>query len=190
MNRSTVTASVATAALAGTAALALAAPALAGVVRSSGEVTRYDHAAPKVDVPAGGSARVQSVETADGKTIVTLDVTGFRAFGQYGAHAHNAACGDPATDPKGLAAKGHFQYVVDPVQPRSTRPSPTRATRSGWTLTPPRGEGHAKAVVDWQFPRPRAPLGHHPRERRPAPRGGTARPAAWPAARRLPDVDF
>jgi Cu-Zn family superoxide dismutase len=128
MNRSTVTASVATAALAGTAALALAAPALADVARASGEVTRYPGQSPAADAPAGASARVQSVATGDGKTIVTLHVTGFEGLKQYGAHAHTQPCG--AT---GGAAGPHFQLRQD-------------------LATDPAGEGRAKAVVDWQFP--------------------------------------
>jgi Cu-Zn family superoxide dismutase len=148
MNRSTVTASVATAALAGTAALALAAPALADVARASGEVTRYPGQSPAADAPAGASARVQSVATGDGKTIVTLHVTGFEGLKQYGAHAHTQPCG--AT---GGAAGPHFQLRQDPVAP-SVDPTYANPENEIWLdlATDPAGEGRAKAVVDWQFP--------------------------------------
>jgi Cu-Zn family superoxide dismutase len=179
MNRSTVTASVATAALAGTAALALAAPALADVARASGEVTRYPGQSPAADAPAGASARVQSVATGDGKTIVTLHVTGFEGLKQYGAHAHTQPCG--AT---GGAAGPHFQLRQDPVAP-SVDPTYANPENEIWLdlATDPAGEGRAKALWIGSSPatggRSRSSSTSAPR--RPA-RAWPAPPAsAWPA---------
>jgi Cu-Zn family superoxide dismutase len=153
MNRSIVTTGAATAGLIAAAALFLAAPALAeSVSRASGEVTRYPGQSPASDVPEGASARVQSVATSDGRTIVTLKVSGFEAFAQYGAHAHTSPCGDPATNPTGTAAGPHFQHVVDPVKP-SVDPAFANPQNEIWldVATNRAGEGQAKAVVDWQF---------------------------------------
>lgn len=143
-----ITAAAATAGLAAVAALGVAVPALAEVARASGEVTRYPGQSPLADAPEGATARVQSVETGDGRTIVTLHVRGFEGLKQYGAHAHTAPCG--AT---GGAAGPHFQLVTDPRSP-SVDPAYANPENEIWLdfATNPAGNGHAKAVVDWQFP--------------------------------------
>ncbi len=154
MHRTTVTSTVDTAGLCASAALLVAAPALAGsdVSRASGAVTRYPNQMPKADAPQGASARVQSVASADGRTIVTLNVSGFQAFAQYGAHAHTNPCSDPSKNPTGSLAGPHFQNLVDPIQP-SVDPAYANPQNEIWldVATNRAGEGRAKAVVDWQF---------------------------------------
>ena len=154
MHRTAVTAAASTG-LAAAAALLLAAPAIAGadVSRASGQVTRYAGQAPIADAPVGASARVHSVATPEGRTIVTLDVTGFSPFSRYGAHAHVAPCGDPAVDPKGLAAGGHYQHLEPGPAQLPTDAALANPDNEVWLdLTTSRsGEGRAKAVVDWQF---------------------------------------
>ena len=172
MHRTTVRTTVVTAGLAGAAALVVAAPALAdSVTRAAGELTRYTYAEPvAATVPEGATARVQSVETADGKTIMTLHVSGMQPFAQYGAHAHVHACG-----PTGGAAGGHFQWDVDPVQP-SVDPAFANPQNEIWLdLTTNRaGEGSAKAVVDRPFPSGRRPGSVIIHEKHTSPANGTA----------------
>ncbi|CAA9356838.1 MAG: hypothetical protein AVDCRST_MAG07-3434 [uncultured Frankineae bacterium] len=139
----------ASAALCGVAALALAAPAPAATVsRTAGDLTVYPGQSPVADAPAGAQARVQAVETGDGRTIVTLHVTGLEPEAAYGAHAHVAPCG--AT---GAAAGPHWQHRQDPVTP-STDPAYANPHNELWLdlTTNSAGNGHAKAVVDWTFP--------------------------------------
>jgi Cu-Zn family superoxide dismutase len=97
-------------------------------------------------VPEDARARVHSVETGDGRTIVTLHVKGLRPFTEYGAHAHVNPCGST-----GAAAGPHFQHIVDPVPP-STDPTYANPDNEIWLdlTTNASGNGHAKAV-DWQF---------------------------------------
>ena len=154
MLRTTTTLRTATAGLAGLAALAFSAPAVAGSVsRSAGELVRYPDQAPVADAPVGASARVQRVETGDGRTIVTLHASGLEPLAQYGAHAHVNPCGDPHLDPKGLAAGGHFQHVVPTAGQPATHPDVANPANEIWLdlNTDEAGEGVAKAVVDWQF---------------------------------------
>ena len=167
MNRITVTTAAASAGLVAGAALLVAAPALAGadVVRTTGEVTRYPGQSPVADAQPGATATVHSVASADGRTTVTLHVSGFEAFARYGAHAHTNPCGDPAADPKGLAAGPHYQRVLDPVflddppAKASTDPAYANPQNEIWLdLTTNRaGKGHAKSVVEWQFEPTRRP---------------------------------
>lgn len=100
-------------------------------------------------VPAGATARVRSIATASGMTVVTLQVRGLAPDREYGAHAHKFACSP--TNP--LAAGGHFQYNVDPVQP-STDPTYANPKNEIWLdfTTDSEGNGSAQAVVRWQFP--------------------------------------
>lgn len=125
-----------------------ASPATAGVSRTSGQLITYNAA-----VPAGATARVQSVETGSGRTITTLTVTGLRPNTTYGSHAHVNACG--AT---GSAAGPHFQHVVDPVTP-SVDPVYANPANEIWLdfTTDAAGEGHAKSKVDWQYAPDRRP---------------------------------
>ncbi len=154
MIRTTVRTTVVSACLAGAAAFAVAAPSLAGSVLASGEVVRYPGQAPIAAAPEGATARVHSVETGNGRTIVTLHVKGMQPFARYGAHAHVNAFG--AT---GAAAGPHWQYDRDPVSP-SVDPAYANPDNEIWLdlTTNQAGVGHAKAVVDWQFPSDRRPM--------------------------------
>jgi len=91
---------------------------------------------------------VQAVYDASGKTIVTLHVWGLQPDTEYGAHAHQNACG--AT---GSAAGPHFQNAVDPVVP-STDPAYANPDNEIWLdlTTDTTGEGVAQTQVAWQFP--------------------------------------
>lgn len=119
-------------------------PALASAdrVRAEGTLIAYSSA-----VPAGAHARVQAVANAAGNLVVTLHVRGLRPNTEYGAHAHQNACG--AT---GAAAGPHFQHVVDPVQP-STNPAYANPRNEIWLdlTTDDEGNGSAQALVRWQF---------------------------------------
>ncbi len=99
-------------------------------------------------VPAGATARVRAIATASGKTVVTLQVRGLSPNREYGSHAHQFACG--AT---GAIAGGHYQYVVDPVQP-STDDAYANPQNEIWLdfTTDSEGNGSAQTVVEWQFP--------------------------------------
>lgn len=57
------------------------------------------------------AGRAQMVRTADGRTIVTVHVSGLHAGVAYGAHVHNLPC-DVSN------GGGHYQHVVGgPVDP-------------------------------------------------------------------------
>jgi len=145
MLRTSVRPTVVSAGLIGLAATAIAAPALAGSgAHAAGDLIAYSAA-----VPPDARARVHSVETGDGRTIVTLHVTGLQPSTAYGAHAHVNTCN--ATT--GLAAGPHWQYDVDPVSP-SVDPAYANPRNEIWLdlTTNAAGNGHARTVVDWQFP--------------------------------------
>ena len=131
-------------ALAAGVGLFAASPALAGAdrLRVEGELLRYSAA-----VPEGATARVQTVATPSGKTIVTMHLRGLAPNTEYGAHAHANPCG--AT---GLAAGPHYQYVEDPVQP-STDPAYANPGNEIWLdfTTNAAGSAVAHTTVDWQF---------------------------------------
>ena len=151
LHRSARPVAVASAAL-GIAGLALAAPALAGPgTHVADDLTRYATTSPIADAPAGATAKVHSVETGDGRTIVTLHVRGMQPHARYGAHAHVNACG--AT---GLAAGPHYQRV----QGGLTDPAFANPQNEIWLdLTTDRaGNGHARSVVEWQFEPTRRPM--------------------------------
>lgn len=96
-------------------------------------------------VPAGARAQAQSVETGDGRTIVTLHVFGLLPERDYGAHAHVAACGALPTN-----AGGHFQYVPG----AANDPAFANPQNEIWLDLHTDTEGNASAmtVLDWQFP--------------------------------------
>jgi len=92
------------------ASLSLAATLAPLVLAEGAIVTRGDvHAfATGAGLPITG--RAQMVRTADGKTIVTIQVEGLAASTTYGAHVHQAPCatgdadGHYRFDPSGAAA--------------------------------------------------------------------------------------
>jgi superoxide dismutase, Cu-Zn family len=96
-------------------------------------------------VPVGAKALVQSTETGDGRTIVTLHVFGLEPDRDYGAHAHKAACGPLPGD-----ALGHFQYV----QGGATDPAFANPSNEIWLdlHTDEDGNGAAMTIMNWQFP--------------------------------------
>jgi superoxide dismutase, Cu-Zn family len=96
-------------------------------------------------VPAGARAQVQSVETGNGRTIISLQVFGLLPDRDYGAHAHKFGCGPLATD-----AGGHFQYVPG----GATDPAFANPQNEIWLdlHTDAEGDGASMTIVDWQFP--------------------------------------
>ncbi|HVF04863.1 MAG TPA: superoxide dismutase family protein [Frankiaceae bacterium] len=151
------TAAVAGAALAAVVPLTLVAAAPAGAdgarrLTAAGPVTRY--ATPDASgtdtnpLPATGAvARVRSVETPSGRTIVTVVVDGFTPDRHFGAHVHTKTCG--AT---GAAAGPHYQDQVDPVTP-SVDPAYANPENEIWLdlHTDSTGHGEASASVPWVF---------------------------------------
>lgn len=144
----------------GSVVLALGGPASAG---EGAEVARLSAAGPAYTyvttlAPEGSQAVVTSVETADGRTIVTLRVQGLLPDRTYGAHAHYLPCG--AT---GGLAGAHYQHVMDPaVEGSLTKPSIDAAYANPaneiWLdlHTNAAGNGVGRAVVDWHVDGPGA----------------------------------
>ncbi|MFD8496900.1 superoxide dismutase family protein [Amycolatopsis sp. NPDC059657] len=99
-------------------------------------------------VPAGAKA-VVATSVADGKTKVTLEVSGLLSGRMYGAHAHTKACGAKAAD-----AGPHYQDKKDPVQP-SVDPAFANASNEIWLdfTTNDKGEAVATTTVPWLFPK-------------------------------------
>lgn len=79
------------------------------------------------------AGRAQMVRTADGKTIVTVHVTGLAPDTTYGAHVHQQACGVGDAD-------GHYRF--DPAG----LATPPNEIWPGFT-TDPAGVGNGKATV-------------------------------------------
>lgn len=151
----TAVVTAAAAALAASFAATSPVPAAAAGARRTdvaGPVTRY--ATPDATgtdtnpLPATGAvARVHSVETPSGRTIVTLVVDGFTPDRVFGAHVHTRPCG--AT---GAAAGPHYQHVVDPVSP-SVDPAYANPDNEIWLdlHTDSAGHGEASVSVPWTF---------------------------------------
>jgi Cu-Zn family superoxide dismutase len=99
----------------------------------------------------GVSAAVHETVTGNGKTIVTLHLSGFgpAAEGQtFGAHAHVNPCGSAVGD-----AGPHYTHPAA---------APTLEDRELWLdfTVNPGGEAHAKATRDWTIvPTTPAPYG-------------------------------
>jgi Cu-Zn family superoxide dismutase len=112
----------------------------ADVVRAEGSLTAYDnpYGTGAANPTAGGAARVHAVANSsgeDGKTIVTLHVTGLAPNREFGSHVHILACGDNK-------AGGHYRN--DPAGPAT----PDNEIWLDFT-TNGAGSGRAQAVVDW-----------------------------------------
>ena len=92
------------------AGLSLAATLTPMVLAGGATVTRGDVHAFATGVGQPITGRAQMVRTADGKTIVTIQVEGLSASTTYGSHVHQAACaagdadGHYRFDPSGAAA--------------------------------------------------------------------------------------
>jgi hypothetical protein len=80
------------------------------------------------------TGHAQMVRTADGKTIVTVHVTGLLGNVAYGSHVHKAACNDGAAD-------GHYKF--DPNGPADSHNEiwPSFTTNED-------GVGNGRAVAD------------------------------------------
>jgi hypothetical protein len=116
-------------------AAALLTIALAQAVAADGAVVTRG----EIHAFATGSAldiggRAQMVRTADGKTIVTVHVTGLAADTTYGAHVHQQACGTGDAD-------GHYRF--DPSGPAA----PPNEIWPGFT-TNAAGVGNGNVTVD------------------------------------------
>lgn len=116
-------------------------------VRADGPLTIFASAPVPALVLADATARVQSVETGSGATVVTLHVEGLLPNRSYGAHAHTGPCTTTAS-----VAGPHYQDQLDPVKP-STDPTYANPDNEIWLdlRTGPNGTGRAQARVDWQF---------------------------------------
>lgn len=112
-----------------------AALAAGGHISADGPLVSYD----PVAVPAGATAHVDAVYTGDGRSIVTLHVSGLLPDKTYDAHAHVNVCGAAGAD-----AGGHFQHDV------AAGATNTNEIWLGFT-TNAAGNGLARTVVEWQF---------------------------------------
>jgi len=121
-------------------------------VRASGTFGTTAFTYDQAHVPAGATISVYAVYADRTKTIVALEVRGLLPNHEYGAHAHQKACGPLATD-----AGAHFQHVIDPVQP-SVDPLYANPRNEIWLdfTTDTRGNGWARSAVRWQFDSRRA----------------------------------
>lgn len=117
----------------GAATVALLA-AFAPNALAAAQVTRGEfHAFNGSTLPIGGNATM--VRTADGRTIVTIQVTGLDAGLTYGSHVHAAACD------AGLAG-GHYKF--DPAGSAS----PPNEIWPGPFTTNAAGNGNGFTVAD------------------------------------------
>lgn len=126
-------------------------PAAGGSIRASGTfeppppgvAVTYDQAL----VPVGSSAVIDATE-GDGRTTVTMDVSGLEPNRRYGAHAHVDPCGATGAD-----AGPHFQLTPDPVQP-SVDPAYANPQNEIWLdfTTDAQGDATATSTVNWEFP--------------------------------------
>jgi hypothetical protein len=92
--------------LAGTAVLVLAAALARPAAGGSAQVSRGDFHAFAAGAGTAISGHAQMVRTADGRTFVSVHVTGLAPNTTYAAHVHKAACGVGDAD-------GHYQFSPD-----------------------------------------------------------------------------
>ncbi|MBC9712551.1 superoxide dismutase family protein [Streptomyces sp. TRM66268-LWL] len=99
-------------------------------------------------VPAASWIEVRQ-HTDEQGTKVSLKVKGLKPGHAYGAHVHQKPCG---TDP--MDAGGHYQNVVDPVQP-SKDPKYLNPDNEIWLdfTTDKAGNAEAAAHHSWNFRR-------------------------------------
>ncbi len=105
-----------------------------GTFSTAGPAWTYDAV-----VPAGASAVVRTIETADGSTVATLQARGFAGAQDFSVHAHTGPCG-----PSSSTSAGHYQHVVGGAVDEANEL---------WLSfsTTPSGNGNAQSVVEWQF---------------------------------------
>ncbi|HEY3209282.1 MAG TPA: hypothetical protein VGL18_05750 [Actinomycetota bacterium] len=112
------------------AALAGPAGSSSGVVVTSGAFHAFA-AGEGMDI----SGQAQMVRTADGRTIVAIEVRGLNPETTYGSHVHAAACGVGNAD-------GHYKF--DPAGP----PAPPNEIWPGPFTTNPAGIGNGFTIAD------------------------------------------
>ena len=111
-------------------------PAVPSVTRGD-----FDEFAANTGLDIGGHATM--VRTADGRTIVTVHVTGLDAGVTYGSHVHKQACEN------GLAGT-HYQFVPSTTfvtPPNEIWPGPFTANAAGIANSDTIAEGTAGAAA-------------------------------------------
>ena len=130
MNRPLATTGLVLALAAATAGVAAPAVGTPGATVTSGDVHPF---AVGAGLDLGGQAHM--VRTADGRTIVSLHVTGLVPGATYAAHVHAAPCGVGDAD-------GH--YMHDPAGPVT----PPNEIWPGPLTANPAGVAHGRTVAD------------------------------------------
>ena len=116
------------------AATLLAVAVVPSAAADAATVTRGDVHAFAAGAGMELAGRTQMVRSADGKTIVTVHVTGLTPYTAYGAHVHQQACGVGDAD-------GHYRF-----DPAGTA-APPNEIWPGFT-TDADGVGNGRAIVD------------------------------------------
>lgn len=106
----------------------------------------YDESA----VPVGSKVDVET-EEEDGRTTVTLSVTGLAPNRDFGAHVHTRPCGPQPSD-----SGPHYQNNVDPAatpESPSTDPAYANPQNEVWLdiTTDANGDARSSSTVDWEF---------------------------------------
>ncbi|WP_068164480.1 superoxide dismutase family protein [Rhodococcus phenolicus] len=106
----------------------------------------YDQTA----VPVGSTVDVETEED-NGRTTVTLSVTGLAPNRDFGAHVHTRACGPQPAD-----SGPHYQNDPDPAatpESPSTDPAYANPQNEVWLdiTTDDNGDARASTTVDWEF---------------------------------------
>ncbi|WP_330277131.1 superoxide dismutase family protein [Lentzea sp. NBC_00516] len=127
------------AAVAPVAGTSVAEPAAAG---DQPKAITYDAKRAPVGARLATSAKVEN-----GRTTVTLTVTGLLPGTKYGSHVHTKACGAKPAD-----SGPHYQHEKDPVSP-SVDPKFANAANEIWLdfTTDDKGAATAEATVGWEF---------------------------------------
>lgn len=97
-------------------------------------------------VPAGARLAT-SAKVENGRTTVTLTVTGLLPGTKYGSHVHTKPCGAKPAD-----SGPHYQHEKDPVSP-SVDPKFANPDNEIWLdlTTDDKGAATSSATVGWEF---------------------------------------
>lgn len=97
-------------------------------------------------VPAGARLAT-SAKAENGRTTVTLTVTGLLPGTKYGSHVHTKPCGAKPAD-----SGPHYQHEKDPVSP-SVDPKFANPDNEIWLdlTTDDKGAATSSATVGWEF---------------------------------------